>query len=85
MGACCRAAHWKGDETFSSRYVPFSDVQSQKRTAETYSLDEVFIIHSRGMHASLYQVSAVPASILIATRAVLHPGCRPSRRSQGLG
>lgn len=35
------AAHWKGDEAFSSRYVPFSDVKSQKRTGETYSLDEV--------------------------------------------
>ena len=35
------AAHWEGDEGFSARYVPFSDVKSGTSTGETYSLDEV--------------------------------------------
>lgn len=56
------AAHWKGDEAFSSRYVPFSDVKSQKRTGETYSLDEVLFrtlaAHPFGNSRSAAQDSA---------------------------
>ena len=42
------AENWEGDKSFSSQYVPFSDVQAQRRTSERYSLDEVRYLANDG-------------------------------------